>query len=287
MTIKIVNTILFLVFLFLILNLNAQNLKYSYNYPYKFNKEYVKSYFATAGHIFKFPVRWDKKQWLIAGGVVAGGVLLYTFDEQINNFFLQNQSNGLDFTSKYIFEPWGSGLYPAILVGGFYVQGLASGNIKSRQIALGATQSFIVAGIGSQILKHLFHRHRPYQDMPPNHSLWEGPFGGLQYTSFPSGHTITAFSLAAFFSSVYKDKLWVQFVSYGLASGAALQRMYDNKHWSSDVFIGAALGWAIGKSVYYIFNKSPKLSMGVGPNGVSIAYKIDTKRKGAGKNPTP
>ena len=41
----------------------------------------------------------------------------------------------------------------------------------------------------------------------------------------------------------------VSLLSYGLAGLAGLSRIYDNKHWASDVFLGAALGTVIGKAV--------------------------------------
>ncbi len=245
------------------------------NYPYKPNKQYFKSYLEVSKRIVTSPARWNKNQWITAGSVIAGGVIIYAFDDEIRTFFQNNQSNSGNFAAKYVFEPWGSGLYPAVLIGSYYVYGLSAKNHKSRQIALGATQAFIVSGISVEILKHLTHRHRPYEDIPANSRKWEGPFKGFEYTSFPSGHTITAFSLASFFSSVYKEKLWVSILSYSLASGVGLQRIYDDKHWASDVFIGAALGFAIGKSVYYVLNKNSNFTVGItNYGGISLVYHI-------------
>lgn len=245
------------------------------NYSYKPDKQYFKSYLKASKRVITFPARWNKNQWIAAGAVIAGGVIIYAFDDEIRTFFQNNQSNTGNFSSKYVFEPWGSGLYPAAVVGSYYIYGLAAKNKKSRQIALGATQAFIISGISVEILKHLTHRHRPYQDIPSNSRMWEGPFKGFEYTSFPSGHTITAFTMASFFSSVYKDKLWVSLLSYSLASGAGLQRIYADNHWASDVLIGAALGYAIGKSVYYILNKNSNLTVGItNYGGISLVYHI-------------
>lgn len=245
------------------------------NYPYKPDKQYFKSYLEVSKRILTSPARWNKNQWITAGSVIVGGVIIYTFDDDIRTFFQNNQSSTGDFASKYVFEPWGSGLYPAVIIGSYYAYGLAAKNNKSRKIALGATQAFIISGVSAEILKHLTHRHRPYQDIPANSRMWEGPFRGFEYTSFPSGHTITAFSLASFFSSVYKDKLWVSILSYSIAGGVGLQRIYDDKHWASDVFIGAALGYAIGKSVYYVLNKNSNLTVGItNYGGISLVYRI-------------
>lgn len=266
--------LLFLSSIFVIPNSFSQHSIYT-DYSYKPDKNYFKSYLTASKKIAISPARWNKKQWIIAGSVVAAGAVIYSFDEEIQSFFQSNQTEGSDFAAKYIFEPWGSGLYPAILIGGFYVYGLSAKDLRARQIALGATQAFIISGITVSVLKHLTHRHRPYQDVPSNSKLWEGPFKGFEYTSFPSGHTITAFTMASFFSSVYKDKLWVALVAYGLASGVGLERIYDNQHWASDVFIGAALGVAIGKAIYLVMDKDSRLSMGISDTGgIALVYHI-------------
>jgi membrane-associated phospholipid phosphatase len=245
------------------------------NYSHKPDGEYFKSYITVSKKIITAPLRWNTKQYVIAGSVVAGGIIVYAFDDEIRKFFQRNHSDGLDFTSKYVFEPWGRGIYPALLIGGYYVYGLSTSNIRSRQIALGATQAFVMSGVSAVIIKHLAHRHRPDANMPPNPQLWDGPFKGFENTSFPSGHTITAFSLASYFSSVYNDKLWVGILSYGIASGVGLQRLYDAKHWSSDVFVGAALGIAIGKTVFHFLDQNSNLSLGLSDNGgISLVYRI-------------
>ncbi|MFK5857375.1 MAG: phosphatase PAP2 family protein [Bacteroidota bacterium] len=246
------------------------------NYSFKPDKEYIKSYWTVTKKIATGPFHWKKKEWIIAGSVAVVGAGLYIFDDEIRSIFQSNKNNTLDFTSKYIFEPMGSGLYPAAIFGGFYVYGLAADNKRARQIALGGTQAFVMAAVSSQIIKHIFHRHRPSQDIPPNPYLWEGPFTGWDYTAFPSGHTTAAFAIASMMSKVYKDKVWVGVLSYGLATGVGLSRIYDNVHWSTDVLIGAALGYAIGQSVYSIMSEESKFSMGVSDTGaISVAYRID------------
>jgi len=166
-------------------------------------------------------------------------------------------------------------LYPAALFGGFYIYGLATQDLRARQIALGGLEAFVMAGVTIQILKQLTHRHRPYQENPPDPKAWDGPLSSWEYTSFPSGHTSTAFALAALISSVYKDHVWVGIVSYTLATGVAWSRVYDNKHWPSDVFFGAALGFAIGKTVYHVMQGKTNLSLGISDHGgVALVYHL-------------
>jgi len=246
------------------------------NYSYKPDGNYFKSYWTATKRIATGPIRWKKKEWIIAGSVFVAGATLYVFDDEIRRFLQKNTNNTLDAASRYVFEPWGSGLYPAVLFGGYYLYGLTAKSKKARQIALGGTQAFVMAAITSQVLKHVFHRHRPYQDNPSNPYLWEGPFNGWEYKSFPSGHTTAAFAIASLMQQVYKDKLWVGVLSYGLATGVGLSRVYDNEHWPSDVLIGAALGFAIGQTVYKVMSEDSKLSMGLSDTGgISLAYRIE------------
>lgn len=270
------NAIIAILFIHLLsISLFGQNSDFK-NYSYKPNKKYLKSYWTATKKIATGPLHWKKKEWIIAGSVAVAGVTLYAFDDEIRQIFQNNQNNRLDFASKYIFEPWGSGLYPAVLFGGYYIYGLAAKDTRARKIALGGTQAFIMAAFSSQLLKHVFHRHRPDQDSPPNPYLWEGPFTGWNYTSLPSGHTTAAFAIASMMSKVYNDKIWVGVLSYSLATGVGLSRIYDNKHWASDVLIGAALGYAIGQSVYSIMKHESKLSMGIsGTGGISLTYRIE------------
>ena len=244
-------------------------------YPYKPNKEYFKSYWTAIKKTATGPVRWGKKEWITFGGVVVGGTILYIYDGQIRDFFQAHRTIATDNVSKYGFEPWGSGYYTLPLLGGFYLYGLSANNIKARQVAMAGTQAFIMGGISVEVLKVLFGRHRPYQDIPPNHKVWTGPFGSLDYNSMPSGHTTVAFSVATVFASVYKDKPWVGVLSYGIATGVALSRLNDDKHWASDVFIGAALGFAVGKTVYHIMEGHTNLTLGISnTGGIALAYHL-------------
>jgi membrane-associated phospholipid phosphatase len=61
--------------------------------------------------------------------------------------------------------------------------------------------------------------------------------------SFPSGHTTVAFALASAASANARGLGWL---TYPLAGVVGLSRISDDKHWTSDVVAGAALGTATG-----------------------------------------
>ncbi len=72
--------------------------------------------------------------------------------------------------------------------------------------------------------------------------------------SFPSGHTATAFVSAEFLHQEYKDKsVWISIGGYGMATMIGVSRIYNNKHWVSDVVAGAGIGILSTKIVYWTY----------------------------------
>ncbi len=95
------------------------------------------------------------------------------------------------------------------------------------------------------LLKHLTHQLRP---------------DGSSYTSFPSGHTAQAFAAATFLSEEYRDRFpWMPYAAYGTAATVGLLRMANNRHYISDVLLGAGIGILCQKGAYlthhYPWNK--------------------------------
>jgi hypothetical protein len=77
---------------------------------------------------------------------------------------------------------------------------------------------------------------------------------GSGYTSFPSGHTATAFASAEFLYQEYKDvSFWYGVAGYTMAAATGYLRMYNNKHWFSDVVAGAGVGILSTKVAYWIY----------------------------------
>jgi len=72
--------------------------------------------------------------------------------------------------------------------------------------------------------------------------------------SFPSGHTATAFVAAEFLHQEYKDKsVWISVGGYAMASFIGVARIYNDKHWLSDVITGAGVGILSTKAVYWAY----------------------------------
>src|SRR5262249_55631828 len=84
---------------------------------------------------------------------------------------------------------------------------------------------------------------------------------GDKYQSFPSGHTVAAFAAAA--AVVNETSRWwpnyTWFIAPTMFGGASLvgvSRMYNNRHWASDVMMGAAIGTFAGNKVVRYFHRS-------------------------------
>ncbi len=214
------------------------------------NKQYLKSFFLDTKDILISPVNWKRKDWLVFAGGTGSTLFIISKDRKLYDFFQDNRTKTRDTVSKYLLEPWGSGVYSMPLMALFYLQGAVFDNQRSKKTALLGMKSFLISGIMVQIPKYLFNRHRPYHDDIPNPDIWEGPFANKYYKSFFSGHTTSVFAVATVVASEYNETVYVPVISYTIAGLSALSRVNDNKHWVSDIFAGAIFGYAIGKFIY-------------------------------------
>jgi len=173
------------------------------------------------------------------GGIT---VALSATDRNVATFFQENQKVTLSRVSAYGLEPLAN-YYSFFTMGALMVHGLANDNSKSSATAMMALQSYLVSGLLVKVPKYLFGRIRPNAWWEPGPDEWYGPGNGK---SFPSGHATSAFAVASVVAYQYRDKPWIPITSYGLATLAGVSRLYDNKHWVSDVFAGAVLGTVTG-----------------------------------------
>ena len=217
------------------------------SYP-KLNKEYLKSYWHDSKALVISPAKWRGKHWIEFGAVTAVGVLAYTQDEKIQTYFVGHQNETAHNLSKFVFEPYGR--FAPVIIGGLYIGGRLAKDNRLAGTSLIAAKSFVVASVSAGIVKQLTHRHRPFQDDLANHANWDGPLSDIHYSSFPSGHSIAAYSMATVYALEYRCTIWVPVLAYTLATGTAVSRLYDNKHWASDVVIGSALGFVTGRFMW-------------------------------------
>lgn len=83
---------------------------------------------------------------------------------------------------------------------------------------------------------------------------------GSNKHSFPSGHTATAFMGAEFLRREYSDvSPWIGVAGYAVAAGTGFFRMYNNKHWLTDVIAGAGIGILSTDIAYWLYPYTSKL----------------------------
>jgi PAP2 superfamily len=205
-------------------------------------------------HVYKLvtaPARFDGKDWLIAGGLLAGAGALFALDGDIKSFWQDNIAGGTTNDIFDVFRQFGETLPVLAGSAGVYAvaetaEQLGGWNLKREKAAgLLTLESVLISQGITTGIKELSGRARPNDT--GDSFLFGGPGGGQ---SFPSGHATVAFAVATTLSNVYGDDYaWVPWVAYPVATATALSRINDNKHWASDVFVGALIGYAVAKTV--------------------------------------
>ena len=97
--------------------------------------------------------------------------------------------------------------------------------------------------------------------------------------AFPSGHSAEAFASAEFLRREYGEQsVWYTVSGYTAAAAVAVLRMYNNRHWLSDVVAGAGLGVLSTQASYWLYPKIKKLFSGKSKNNALI---LPTYNRGA------
>ncbi len=127
----------------------------------------------------------------------------------------------------------------------FYIAGRLKHDERAKETGLLAAEAFLDSAIVAQALKVASQRQRP----PVDNSSGEFFDGG---SSFPSGHAISAWSVATVIGEEYGPRHpAVRYGAYALATAVGISRYTGRKHFLSDVLIGSAMGYGIGRYVYH------------------------------------
>jgi membrane-associated phospholipid phosphatase len=192
----------------------------------------------------------------VAAGFMIGSVALIPIDREAEAWLQRPrfQSSGVAKSAAATFN-WIGGT--GVLAGG--VAALAIGRLTGSdhlsEIGLRTTEAIVAGGIVVGAMKGVMGRQRPFieKNDPGDFFIGRG-FANGSLTSFPSGHTAAAFS-AATVLSLEARRMWPRTANvvtpllYGGAAAVGLARMYDSKHWASDVALGATIGTVSGIQV--------------------------------------
>jgi membrane-associated phospholipid phosphatase len=172
------------------------------------------------------------------------------------NRFLNGASKGVE----VIADPG------SIIIGtSLYVIGRATNHYGIEDLGWHGTEAVLFGSGIAWIVKGLAGRARPFAtaDTTAHDFKFGGGFGNADRQSFPSGHTTAAFAAAAAVTSEaergWPGHFWIVApVMFGGASLVGVSRMYHDKHWASDVVLGAAVGTFSGLKVVRYAHSHPK-----------------------------
>jgi membrane-associated phospholipid phosphatase len=207
-------------------------------------------------------------RWYEPLAVMGGIALAASLDQTVADHFRTHRSQG----AQDVADAWSKvGTYGVgAVTAGVIAGGLISHNEKVTRAGLRLLFSVGLAGGAAEGMKIVLGRERPYQ----NTSAWDFDPGHFD-TSFPSGHTTLAFAMAASLSDDI-HRTWATVGLYGLATGVAVSRVYQQAHWVSDVVGGAAVGITSAKLVsgrWRVFGLTPPRFL-IGARGPVIGWSV-------------
>lgn len=202
---------------------------------------------------FKQPSNWRNKDWTIIGLTAASTLMIMQFDDEVRDQVLLTRENIYNLPAEFG-RIWGEP-YNTLLIGGVNaLSGIVNNIYMNKKVAFEIYQSAIYTGLTTVLFKTIIGRSRPYTN---EGSLSFSPFNlsGDDEWSLPSGHVSLAFSLSTVLSENSKSEL-MKFIYFLPAFLTAYSRVYQDKHWLSDVFLGAVIGYSIGKWTVKIHEKN-------------------------------
>ncbi|MDF2775453.1 MAG: phosphoesterase PA-phosphatase related protein [Geminicoccaceae bacterium] len=220
---------------------------------------------ADTTRISRDPLFTARDAW-IAAAFVAGAVALHPADRYFarklqtpnnqENRFLREAAREL----RFIGTPG-----TTIIGVSMYAVGRVAKVDKMADLGLHGTEAVLLAQQAVGLIKGIAGRGRPALSIDDERSFVLGRGfrrGGDLYRSFPSGHAALGFAAAAAVTSEtskwWPNSTWyIAPVMYGGATLIAASRMYNNKHWASDVVVGAAIGTFAGMKVVQYHHSHP------------------------------
>lgn len=200
----------------------------------------------------------QKSNLLILGTAGLGALLAYQFDDQIQDFA---QREGLlpDKVSQFgdlYGGIWSAWLLPVLII--ITSKAIDESNREMLEKLEFAASALVANGVTTIILKELIGRERP---------------NSSSNRSMPSGHTSHSFAVAAVANELYGHKVGT--AAYLIAGLVAISRINDNKHYLSDVIVGAGLGTIIGRGFAKTYQEKKYIpNMTINSKGFNITFNL-------------
>lgn len=265
--------LLFILIILATLNLQAQDSTKVRDNIFKRVLTDGKNTVLTIAHTYAAPFHWQKNDFLMLGGVLAVSGATMLIDEPVYKLMLRNQNNTFDrleSVGDFLGQPENN--YPIMLA--VWASGAIINNTWLRDTGIMMIASVTSSGLLQTIAKEAVGRSRPGSGRG---AFSFKPFGGAEYHSFPSGHTMLSVANSWILArQVNFMPLKIVFYSLPVLTGAS--RVYVGAHWLSDIVLGSALGIACAESVlrlYPLIKENKKIAMRVTPTGRGLSICVN------------
>jgi membrane-associated phospholipid phosphatase len=198
-------------------------------------------------HIWTLPARLvHGHDWAPTAAVLAITAGLIVADPKESAYFRNTTTfNGFRTVFNGNATAIGMGAVPASL----YAIGLLRKDSKMQHTALLGGEALADIAIVQTVLKDVARRTKPARY--PDSGWFDSKGPPAAYIrgngSFPSGHSMAAFSVATIVAREYRNHKWVPYVAYGLAAAVGFSRLTLNVHFLSDIAMGGAIGYSISR----------------------------------------
>ena len=197
--------------------------------------------------------------------LLASAAALAPFDEGINSRIATSSAQDVRlFQSSekvlYRYGQPGVAVIALLTIGA----GVVADEPKVTDTGIHTAEAIALTGIITYALKGTTGRERPNASPDdPYDFRWWGGWSGEGGASFPSGHA----SVTVAFASITSEELKLHYhelrkyvapVLYGAAILTGVARMYEHKHWASDIALGSAIGYISGKVVFDLNHREAK-----------------------------
>ncbi len=217
--------------------------------------------------------------WYEAASVTAGSLLLFTVDAPVERWVQRRRTSTTDDVAS-VFRQAGDPRVMVASTAGIALLGVVTGAPSIRDAGLRAVASIGAGGIVGSVIKLGLGRGRPAgfrsaTDFDPFSTASDSAGNELR-GSLPSGHTIVAFAVATSLSDDLHSRAG-SVMLFTLATGTALSRLNDDRHWLSDVASGAAIGVTSARLIsgrWRIFGLRPPRVL-LAPEFVAISWHLD------------
>ncbi|HXX22349.1 MAG TPA: capsule assembly Wzi family protein [Terriglobia bacterium] len=201
-------------------------------------KQWIKRFAGDERDLWTSPdrIRSNDANWLLMLGGAAASLMVADHSiMQHTTLSAVNTRRSVDFSNVGVGALVGVG-------GALYLWGKKTGDDHEQETGSLSGESALNALAASMVLQSILGRERPGADGAQGRLFRGG-------TSFPSDHSVVAWSIASMIAHQYPGPLTKLF-AYGLAGVVSVARVTGNEHFPSDVLVGGAMGWLTAREMY-------------------------------------